>query len=389
MIIKRLFFIYCIICFVFLSGNSVYSSAAVGPVPAEGKITDSPGEKNAMEHENTENGEPEFFFLPPIGDKDLFESVNDLSICRNKYVREYIYQYLTIGREFLIYAIARSNRYSRIVEEIFNENSNIPEDISLLPLLESGFNPYARSRSKAVGLWQFMKGTSRELGLKTNKWVDERRDIEKSTKAAIKHLNGLHRIFNSWELALTAYNGGASYVKKAMIKCGADTFRELVDSGALHRETSEFVYRFAALLIIYKNQELFDIESDIPEEDHPETENIVLRYPVSISRLAEVTDVPSEIIKKYNPELKKNTTPPYEKDYTIRMPRGSKEIIERNKSRLYVVKYKKLRKHIVRKGECISKIAALYKTRSRNIIIFNNIKNPNLIRPGMELYIPI
>ncbi len=384
MILKKQLITCCIIYFVFLSGKFAYPSDSADPDSAEGIATELSDESR-----NSNNSEPDFYFLPPAGKKNLFESVDDLSICRNKYVREYIYQYLTMGREFLIHAIARSDRYSGIVEEIFNDYDDIPKDISLLPLLESGFNPYATSRSKAVGLWQFMKGTSRELGLKTNKWVDERRDIEKSTRAAVQHLNSLYRIFNSWELALTAYNGGASYVKKAMDKSGAGTFQELIESEALNRETGEFVYRFAALLIIYKNQELFDIESDVPEEHHPETEIIVLQYPVRISRLSEVTDVPQEVIKRYNPELKKNTTPPYAKEYTIRMPKGSKEIIERNKSKLYAIKYKKLRKHVVREGECISKIAAQYKTASRRIILFNNIKNPDMIRPGMELYIPI
>ncbi len=347
--------------------------------------------KGKIIKEITGNNTPDydFFFLPPLENKDFFESIDDLSICRNKYVRKYIYMYLTEGREYLTNAIIRSNRCYDMVENIFDEADDIPKDIALLPLLESAFNPYAISRSKAVGLWQFLKKTSRTLGLKNNKWVDERRNIEKSTTAAIKHLKNLHSIFGSWELTLAAYNGGAAYLKNSMRKTQSKTFSQLLESSILNRETSEYVYRFAALLIIYKNQKLFDIDDETSDSSSLGTEIIELDYPVKLKQVEELTGVSVQTLKNLNPELKQDITPPYEKKYMLKVPESCKEKLENNIAALYAIKYNKLKKHIVKKGECMSRIAAIYKTELKKILLLNNIKSPQLIKPGMELYIPI
>jgi membrane-bound lytic murein transglycosylase D len=332
---------------------------------------------------------PDFYFLPPAEGKNFFESIDDLSICRNKQVRKFINLYLTDGREYLITAIIRSARYLKTIEEICDQNNDMPKDISLLPLLESAFNPYAVSRSRAVGLWQFIKGTSKSLNLKVNNWVDERRDIEKSTIAAIRHLKTLYATFGSWEAALAAYNGGAGYIKKIMRKKKAASFLELLENGAFVRETNEYIYRFAALLVIYKNQKLFHIDEEISIPIISENENIVFEYPVKIHQAANLCGVAVETLQLLNPELKQNITPPYEKKYTFKLPAGCKEKLESNIINLYDIKYDKLKKHVVKRGESLSRIAAVYKTEVKKIVLLNNLKNPGSIKPGLELYIPI
>ena len=329
------------------------------------------------------------FIIPSLMDKTFFEAIDDLSICRRDDVRRFLYQYLTRGRKFLKGAIRRSKLYHNIITDIFNKNQTMPKDISLLPLLESGFNPYAVSRSNAVGLWQFLRMTSSSLGLKTDKWVDERRDIEKSTAAAIRHLNNMYKIFKSWELALAAYNGGAGHVKRAMRKSGARDLWELIKSGTLKKETEEYVPRMAALLIIYKNQELFNIQDIIYPSEIEETENIVLQFPVNISDILRLSGVPISTIRRYNPELKRNKTPPYYMKYTIRLPVDAKKRLNRNRKKLYRLKFRRIKRHTVKKGECIIKIARRYKTKAKMIILLNDIKNPRLIRPGLKLYITI
>jgi len=328
-------------------------------------------------------------FLPPLENKSFIEAIDDLSICRKRDVRKYIYLYLTSGRKFLINGIKRSKVYYRIIEKIFEKNRDIPLYISLLPLLESGFSPYAVSRSKAVGIWQFMKPTARALGLKTDRWLDERRDIEKSTIAAIRHLKSLYKTFQSWELALTAYNGGAGHVKRAMLKSKAINFLELYRSGMLKKQTEEFVPRFIALLVIFKNQKLFDIGAEIDDFTAIETKNFVINYPINIHYISKLAGVSIKTIRKYNPELKRNITPPYYKKYTLRLPVYACKKLKEKRRSLYKYRYKKIRRHIVKKGECISKIAVRYKIRPKMIIRFNKIKNPRLIRPGQRLYIPI
>ncbi len=329
-----------------------------------------------------------FFFLPPLGKKTFFEAVDDLSICRNAEVRKYLYIYLTSGRRYVVNSIERSKFYLETVRDIAEEHHGIPADIILLPLLESGYNPFAVSRSHAVGLWQILGSTAKMLGLQNNRWVDERRDVEKSTRAALKHLGNLHSIFKSWDLALAAYNGGAGYVKRTMIKTGAKTFWELHATGKLRNETAEYVARYAALMVIFKNQRLFGIDDEISKEMPEESDSLILEYPVNIRHVAREGGVSLELLQKLNPELQGSLTPPFRKNYGLRLPVSLIRKLEEDKDKLYIIKFNSVRSHTVRRGECISTIARRYNSTPRNIILLNDIHNPGYIHPGQKLYIP-
>ncbi|MDY6935702.1 MAG: lytic transglycosylase domain-containing protein [Spirochaetota bacterium] len=266
------------------------------------------------------NPDEDTITLPTLNDKNFFESINDLSICRRKEVRTLLYIYLTKKRDHVKRAIRRSYLYIDIIKNEFDKYPSIPKDIMLLPLLESGFNPYAISRSRAVGLWQFIRPTSRRLGLKNDKWIDERRDIVKSTNAAIRHLRNLYWIFDSWELSLAAYNGGGGRVRRAINKTGINDFWKLKKTNTLKTETKEYVSRYAALMLIYKNQKLFGIHEEMKDIEKFDTESIVLKYPVNMRHVSKITGVPLATIRKLNPELIRNAIPPYYREYSFRVP---------------------------------------------------------------------
>ena len=265
------------------------------------------------------NPEKEMLYLPGFESKELFESIRDLSICRNEDVRKYIYLYLTTGREYLIKSIERSDIYIDIINDIMRKNPDIPADIALLPLLESGFDPNAVSKSNAVGLWQFLQSTSSNLDLKSNKWVEERRDIEKSTEAALKHLRWLNKTLGSWELALAAYNGGDGQIRRAMNRIDSRNIWNLIKSGTLTKETSEYVPRYAALVIIYNNRRMFGIDDEINLPVKEKTVVVKLNYQVDINQLSKKCNISMEEIKKYNPELNSSFTPPSTENYTLRL----------------------------------------------------------------------
>jgi len=336
------------------------------------------------------NPDNDSIFLPKLEGKDLFTAINDLSICRIPDVRKFIYIYLTKGREYTINAIKRSHLYMPLIKEQMQQFDGIPEDIALLPLLESAFNPYAVSKSNAVGIWQFVPTTAKILGLQINDFVDERRDIIKSTNAALRHLNHLNNTFNSWELALLAYNGGCGYLSRTMKANGYHHFYDLIESGVLRKETAEYVYRYAALALIYKYPELFSIEKDLlkPDNDY-DIELVEVRYPVRINVLTEKCNIPSEVIKLYNPQLKKDITPPKERNYILLLPKGSKEKIEEYKDEIYTLKFTSIYTHKVKSGETLSQIAKRYRASPRNIIIINNLRHPDRLYPGNILYIPV
>lgn len=273
-------------------------------------------------HEDVKNFNPDrdSLYLPGMEDKEFFESVNDFSIMRKKGVREFIYIYLTTGREYTVRSIERSGLYMDTIDRIMKKNPDIPAEIAILPLLESGFDPVAVSRSGAVGLWQFMAGTSSPLGLKTDSMIDERCHIEKSTEAALRHLRYLYRKFGSWELALAAYNGGEGQLSRAMEKAGTCNIWALIDSGFLSRETAEYVPRYAALTLIYRNISLFRLDKELNMESMPDTDEIRIDEQRTLSDISLHYGTDPGTLKRLNPELKTGIVPGSANGYTLKIP---------------------------------------------------------------------
>jgi len=334
------------------------------------------------------NPEKDILYLPGLDGKDIFQASKDLSITRKKEIRKFMYLYLTSGREYVKASIVRSYDYMDIIDEIMKEYPDIPSEIALLPLLESGFNPMAVSRSNAIGLWQFLSNTSVYFGLKSDKWVEERRDIDKSTRAALEHLRFLYSSFNSWDLALAAYNGGGGQVRRAMERSGATDIWELREAGVLTRETEEYVPRYLALLIIYNNQKLFGLDSEITRPSKEKTVPVELKYTVDINEVSRHLDVCVSVIKKFNPELNRNLTPPTVERYNLRLPVKAAKDFENKSDILYKKNLKNAKPYTVKSGDTVNGIAAAHRTKSSIIIQFNDLRKPYIIRPGQTLYIP-
>lgn len=339
--------------------------------------------------ENTVRPEKAVKEAPAGEGKCLFDAVNDLSICDDPEVRGFIHVYLTRGRPYVVRSIRRSRLYLDEVDAVVRSTPGAPPDIALLPLLESGFNPQAVSRSRAVGLWQFLGPTAKILKMQDDAWVDERRDVEKSTRAAMRHLANLQSVFGSWDLALAAYNGGAGHVRRAMNRTRTTTLAGLNKRGALRRETAEYVARYAALMVIYKNQDIFGIAEEIGETDARETGVMELEFPVHIERLARVAGITVDEIRALNPQLKTVLTPIYERAYRLKLPAEAIRALEEDEEMSYAIKFTSIKKHVVRRGDSINRLAQRYNSRPESIILINNIQNPAKLRPGRTIYIPI
>lgn len=351
-------------------------------------FTDQTFTEEGLEKVKEFDPEKDILYLPELEGKDIFRASKDLSITRKTVIRKFIYLYLTAGREYVKASIHRSYNYMDIIDEILKEYPDIPSEIAVLPLLESGFNPLAVSRSNAIGLWQFLSNTSVYFGLKSDKWVEERRDIDKSTRAALEHLQHLYKSFGSWDLALAAYNGGGGQIRRAMEKTGAKDIWELRKAGVLTKETDEYVPRYLALLIIYNNQRLFGLDKEIARPEKEKTIPVKLEYAVDINEVSRHLEIPVEIIKKYNPELNRNITPVTVEEYSLRLPVEAAREFEKKSHLLYKKNIKKIKQYTVKKGDTVSSIALNLKSKASLIIRFNDLKKPYIIRPGQTLYIP-
>ena len=315
-------------------------------------------------------------------------SYNAIPRIMNKHVQEEIDRF-TKGneKEFFIESYKRSGRYRPYIVAALKE-AGLPEELSWLPLIESGFKVKALSRSRALGLWQFIPSTGYKFGLKRDKFIDERMDPMKSTQAAIDYLKELHAIFGDWTTVLAAYNCGEGKVLNVIRRQNVnylDNFWDLYER--LPRETARYVPRFLATLHILDQPEMFGLSlTDV---------NMPFQYEtVSISKQVHLKDVASsigaeeEVLSDLNPELRYKICP--EDGYPLKVPLDKSEILLTQLDKIPVAAPPRPAYvyHRVRPGETLSLIARRYRTSINGIMHTNNLRRSNYIVAGRLLKIP-
>ena len=212
-----------------------------------------------------------------------------------------------------------------MIQEVFRAEG-LPLDLAYVPLIESAFKPNAVSRAKAKGMWQFMRGTALENGLKHDWYIDERADPEKATRAAANYLKTLYEMFGDWHLALASYNGGPGRVQRAMKRSGQDDFWKLTTTKRyLPRETRDYVPLILAAVIVARNPTQYGM-NDLAVEP-PLFERVTLPTAVDLRRVAEWAGIPVQTLQELNPELRRWTTPLRATDYELKVPEGTAEIV--------------------------------------------------------------
>jgi membrane-bound lytic murein transglycosylase D len=219
----------------------------------------------------------------------------------------------------------RAMPYRSLVREIFDAHG-VPGEMFYLGIVESGYLTHARSSASAVGVWQFIKETGQRYGLKVNPYVDERKDIIRSTDAAAKYLKDLHNVFNSWELALAAYNSGEGRVLRAVMRGNTRDYWELIDKGMLPDETANYVPKFLAIASIGERSKHFGYVNNHPPVVRPR----ILEVPggVRLSDLAEKANVPVESLQYLNPHLIRGITPPSVDRYAVWVPKDQETALK-------------------------------------------------------------
>ncbi len=221
-------------------------------------------------------------------------------------VRSYINTYTVKKRERTEAMLGRTVIYFPLFERLLAE-SGLPTDLKYLSVVESALNAHAVSRSGAVGLWQFMPPTGRECGLSINRTVDERKDPEKATRAAIQYLAKQFKRYGNWELALAAYNGGAGRVNRAIKRGRSKNFWKI--RRHLPRETRNYVPAFIAATYINHYFQDHALSPVYPDSEFQRTEMIKVYKTLTFSELAEVTGTPEYVIEFLNPSYKQGYIP--------------------------------------------------------------------------------
>lgn len=212
---------------------------------------------------SSSDGSPSVVFKKPEPVSEMtiagvrLENVDfDLPVVSNPQVEKWVDYFTGRGRKLFERYLDRAEVFIPYIESILQQNG-MPHDLVYLALIESGFNNHARSHATAVGPWQFMRFTGTRYGLTVNWWVDERRDVEKSTLAAIRYLKDLYGMFQSWELAAAAYNAGEAKVGRAIKRFRSKDFWEISKHRFLKPETRQYVPKMMAAAILVKNRTQF------------------------------------------------------------------------------------------------------------------------------------
>jgi membrane-bound lytic murein transglycosylase D len=313
---------------------------------------------------------------------------NAIPLVVNDHVQREIQSFQTDERDFFLESYKRSGRYRNQMVKALKE-AGLPEELSWLPLIESGFKVRALSRSRAFGLWQFIPSTGYKYGLKRNVWIDERLDPEKSTAAAIAYFKELHQMFGDWATVLAAYNCGEGAVARVIREQKVnylDNFWDFYER--LPRETARYFPRFLAVLAIINDPAKYGFKLDEPDKPLS-CETVTIDRPVKLSTVAEQLGIDEEDLSALNPELRREATP--NTAYALKVPPGKGEVVLANLDKMPKWSPPKVEfvVHRVRRGETLSLIALRYRTSMRRILDANNLRSGRLLRIGQRLKIPL
>lgn len=301
----------------------------------------------------------------------------------NDKVRNCIVYYQTVARQPFEGFLARSARYLPMMKEIV-ASYGLPTDLAYLPLVESGFNNKAYSYAHAAGPWQFISSTGRNYGLHRTWWYDERRDFEKSTHAACRYLKDLYEMFDSWPLALAAYNGGEGRVGRQIKRQNTKNFWNL----RLHRQTRNYVPLFMASLLIARDPETYgfhDIEYDSPIA----YDWVATNKALELKDVARALGCSLDALTELNPELRRLVTPPDIKPYRFRVPVDLGEEFAAAYPKLKQSQRTEWVRHKVRRGETLSQLAGRFGIRVSEIVRINKLRSRHHISVGQTLTIPV
>ena len=309
-----------------------------------------------------------------------------IPITYNQKVASIIKFFQKQGRNSFQKWLNRMSTFKPIILPILEEEG-VPPELFYLAMIESGLNSKAYSYAHASGIWQFISSTGKMYGLKKDWWVDERRDFEKSTRAAAHYLKDLHKEFGDWYLAFAAYNCGSMRVKKEMRRHNSDDYWKL---RRLPPQTRNYVPNIMAALYIANDPGKYGFA--ISENEKMEWRVVSIDKTVSLEKIGECANLDLAILQSYNPELKQGTLPPLKEgeSYKFRLPLNASANFDSLLAEVEVEIFEEVvfLDHRVKRGESLWLIAKKYNVRIQDIVSINKLARAKYIKPGQVLQIP-
>ncbi len=310
-----------------------------------------------------------------------------IPLVENQWVMREIKSFQTVERKAFEESFRRSGLFmGMILGELRKER--LPEQLAWIPLIESAFRPRALSRARALGMWQFIRSTGYRYGLKQDKYVDERMDPVKATRAAIQYMIELHDMFGDWTTAIAAYNCGEGQVQRVIRaqKVGYfDSFWDLFVN--LPYETARHVPRFIATLLIVGDPGKYGFELPAPEPAL-RYETVRVNAAVKLAALSQNLGLDPALLVSLNSELRNDSTPNY--PYDLRVPAGYGEQCLACIASLpqFIPPDVVTDRHTVRKGDTLGAIAQRYRTSVDALVRLNGLRSRIMIYPGQVLRVP-
>lgn len=289
------------------------------------------------------------------------------------------------GRNIMGAWLRRASKWGPMVRAKLRE-LGLPEDLVYVAMIESGFDPAARSYAGAVGMWQFVRPTGEEYGLSVGHWIDERMDPEMATAAGARYLHDLYRRFGNWELAFASYNMGYGALLRAIRKYNTNDYWVLAQLEAgLPFETTFYVAKIMACAIVGRNPERFGFEDlDLPEPIRFASVEVPGGTP--LGRVARAAGVDPEQIEELNPSLRRGRVPPGAAR-TVRIPQDRSDEFARSWTRMQP-RHPAHRPYVVRFGETLDDVARRFRTTSSALRTLNELEVESDVGVGLELLVP-
>ncbi len=278
-----------------------------------------------------------------------------------------------------------SGRWRDMIRRVLRSKGE-PEDLVWVAMIESGFDPVARSTAGAAGLWQFMPETAKIYGLNLDRWLDQRLGPHTASQAAADFLGDLHRRFGSWELALAGFNMGYVGLSSVLRRYNTNDFWSLARTeGTLPWETTLYVPKVLAAAVVAHNLAAFGF-ADVVLDSAVDTEDVDAPPSTSLALVAQAAGLPAKDVESLNPELRAGRTPP-DAAYPVKVPlgKGTSTALALARLRRDVTPTER---YVVRFGETLDQIAAARGTTTQKLAELNGIAPGEAVRGGAVLLVP-